>query len=138
MRPLFAWLLDTARALTTGSGSQARTGASGYTKRSSLGYIKTKDSNIAMGSLQSRSDASKDPYHVQVDAVEDGRIPYVYPGRQHGQTVAYEVDGRYSPAGAGKACGLGTSPDSSDECILPLQRPPHGIVRTTEVQVTKS
>lgn len=92
-----------------------------------------------MGSLQSRSD-TKSPYNIHVESLKD-EDSYVYPGRNisHSRAVTYQAESRYSPAETpvSRSCGLASSPDSSDECILPMQHPT-GIVRTTEVQITKS
>ncbi|KAF2494293.1 hypothetical protein BU16DRAFT_512732 [Lophium mytilinum] len=85
LKPLFGWLLNTARALTTagsgngglkyGSGSKM---ALGYKRNNSLGYFRAgegsgeSEGSVAMESLPSRSGgdggAIKSPYRVRVTA----------------------------------------------------------------------
>ncbi|KAF2458433.1 hypothetical protein BDY21DRAFT_284201 [Lineolata rhizophorae] len=76
IKPLFAWFLETARNITTGSGLRSREYHKGA---SSLGYIKhtAKDQSVVMDSLPSRNA----PYNVNVtsgasspDGTTDDRV----------------------------------------------------------------
>ncbi|KAF2469141.1 uncharacterized protein BDR25DRAFT_229933 [Lindgomyces ingoldianus] len=116
LKPLFNWFLETARAITSGGRSKGSGyKASGYKGAGSLGYQKqASDSrSIALHSLTSKGDSTpggyKNPYNVRVTT--------------KGEKDTWDME----------------RAKTSDESILPLQRPEpgsHQIVMTREVRVS--
>lgn len=126
LKPLFNWCLETARAITSGSGNRSKRSGYGYKRNSSLGYLKADEASsrsVALESIQSRMNnptGGKSPYHVRVTCESVDLTTRGIRKDEHG--------GKWDMEGAKK----------SDDSILPLQRPPvgHEIVRTTEVHVS--
>ena len=132
LRPLFAFLLETATAIKT-SGLRGRSGPNSSRHRY---YIQEDD--IKLGSLPSRSTLSKHGYGVSVVG---------------GKSLSDDESTIYrqrSATNSGPMSKLEQSleePDSgSEENILPLQNRAHlprerdqrrGIMRTTEVMVSR-
>ena len=129
LKPLFNWLLETAKALTISSYNRTR--RSDYKRTASFGYFKqqeTSSRSVELGSIPSQitqasnNSAAKSPYAVRVTS---GVVsPY-------GQDVANHS----LSLGDDKMRGMERA-KTSDDSILPLRQGHGGIVRTTEVTVS--
>ncbi len=114
LKPLFNWLLETAKALTTNSRTHTGTQLSGFKRNSSLNYFKSD-------THKSRRDGA---FELESVAASERTVNG---GTSKGKDM-------YSVKVTGEGWDIEKGGDGSNKAILPIQ----GVHSENEIRVTKS